>query len=117
MAVPRKNANNGKAKLIHDLKECSFAPLYIITGDEDYMKAHYLRQLKEKVVDAAFADFNLLEYEGKGLTPEQLTEAIDSYPAMSEKKLIIITDFDLSKPPAGFGDLLPEMLSDLPDYV
>ena len=117
MAAPRKNANNGKAKLIHDLKECSFAPLYIITGDEDYMKAHYLRQLKEKVVDAAFADFNLLEYEGKGLTPEQLTEAIDSYPAMSEKKLIIITDFDLSKPPAGFGDLLPEMLSDLPDYV
>ena len=47
MAAPRKNANNGKAKLIHDLKECSFAPLYIITGDEDYMKAHYLRQLKE----------------------------------------------------------------------
>ena len=41
MAAPRKNANNGKAKLIHDLKECSFAPLYIITGDEDYMKAHY----------------------------------------------------------------------------
>lgn len=112
-----KNKTNGKAKLIHDLKEGSFAPLYIITGDEDYMKAHYLRQLKEKVVDTNFADFNLLEYEGKKLTPEQLTEAIDSYPAMADKKLIVITDFDLLKPPANFADTLLQELSDLPEYV
>ena len=78
----------GKAKLIRDLKDGTFAPLYIISGEEAYMREYYLRQLKEKVVDPAFADFNLLEFEGKTLTPEQLTEAIDSYPAMSEKKLI-----------------------------
>ena len=112
-----KATSNGKAKLIQDLKNGTFAPLYIISGEESYLKEYYLGKLKESVIDPAFADFNLLEFEGKGLTVEQLTEAIDSYPAMSEKKLIIVTDFDLFKPPAGFADALPGIFGDLPDYV
>lgn len=112
-----KGKTNGKAQLIRDLKNGEFAPLYIISGEESYLKEYYLRQLREKVVDPAFADFNLIEFEGKGLTVEQLNEAIDSYPAMSEKKLIIVSDFDLFKPPAGFSDVLPGILGDLPEYV
>ena len=112
-----KGKTNGKAQLIRDLKNGEFAPLYIISGEETYLKEYYLRQLREKVVDPAFADFNLIEFEGKGLTVEQLTEAIDSYPAMSEKKLIIVSDFDLFKPPADFSDVLPGILGDLPEYV
>ncbi len=112
-----KTKSNGKAQLIRDLKSGEFAPLYIISGEETYLKEYYLRQLREKVVDPSFADFNLIEFDGKGLTVEQLTEAIDSYPAMSEKKLIIVSDFDLFKPPAGFSEVLPEILGDLPDYV
>ena len=92
-----KTKSNGKAQLIRDLKSGEFAPLYIISGEETYLKEYYLRQLREKVVDPSFADFNLIEFDGKGLTVEQLTEAIDSYPAMSEKKLIIVSDFDLFK--------------------
>ena len=88
-----KGKPNGKAQLIRDLKNGDFAPLYIIYGEESYLKEYYLRELRQKVVDPTFADFNLIEFEGKGLTAEQLTEAIDSCPAMSEKKLIIVSDF------------------------
>ena len=91
----RENKPNGKSQLIRDLKNGEFATLYIISGEESYMKEYYLRQLRQKVVDETFADFNLIEFEGKGLTPEMLTEAIDSYPAMADKKLIIVKDFDL----------------------
>ena len=100
----RETKPNGKSQLIRDLKNGEFATLYIISGEESYMKEYYLRQLRQKVVDETFADFNLIEFEGKGLTPEMLTEAIDSYPAMADKKLIIVKDFDLFKPPAGFAD-------------
>ena len=96
----RETKPNGKSQLIRDLKNGEFATLYIISGEESYMKEYYLRQLRQKVVDETFADFNLIEFEGKGLTPEMLTEAIDSYPAMADKKLIIVKDFDLFKPPA-----------------
>ena len=85
----RETKPNGKSQLIRDLKNGEFATLYIISGEESYMKEYYLRQLRQKVVDETFADFNLIEFEGKGLTPEMLTEAIDSYPAMADKKLII----------------------------
>ena len=115
--MPAEKNKNGKAQLIRDLKNGTFAPLYIIYGEESYLKEYYLKQLREKVVDPAFADFNLVELEGKGLTIEQLSEAIDSYPAMSEKKLVVVTDFDLFKPPSGFADQLPTLLSDLPDYL
>ncbi|MFR5640715.1 MAG: hypothetical protein ACLUDF_06675 [Butyricicoccus sp.] len=81
----RETKPNGKSQLIRDLKNGEFATLYIISGEESYMKEYYLRQLRQKVVDETFADFNLIEFEGKGLTPEMLTEAIDSYPAMADK--------------------------------
>ena len=116
-ATSKKSGGNGKSKLIRDLKDGTFAPLYLLMGEEDYLKSYYLRQLKDNVVDSTFADFNLLEYDGKYLTFEQLNEAVDSYPAMAERKLIVVTDFDFAKPPAGFGDSLLELLSDLPEYV
>ncbi len=108
---------DGSSKLKQDLKNGTFGPLYIISGEETYLKEYYLGELKRKVVDPCFADFNLVEFEGKGLTFEQLSEAVDSLPAMAEKKLIVVTDFDLFKPPAGFSDMLPGFLSDIPDYV
>lgn len=109
--------NTGAEQLRKDLRENTFAPLYLLYGEETYLKEQYLNALKKQVVDPAFADFNLQEFEGKALTYEQLSEAIDSFPAMAEKKLIIVTDFDLFKPPAAFSDKLPELLGDLPDYV
>ena len=55
--------------------------------------------------------------EGRGLTPEMLSEAVESYPAFAERKLVVVNDFDLYKPPAAFQGILPELLSDLPDYI
>lgn len=116
MKQTKKN-NAGAERLKRDLKENTFASLYLLYGEETYLKEKYLNALKKQVVDPTFADFNLQEFEGKTLSYEQLSEAIDSFPAMSEKKLIVVTDFDLFKPPAAFSDKLPELLADLPDYV
>ena len=116
MAVEKQN-KNGRLKLKQDLAKGSFETLYILYGEEAYLREYYLRQLRKKVVDETFADFNLIELDGKTLTLESLTEAVDSYPAMSEQKLVIVTDFNIYAPPASFGDQLIDLLSDLPDYV
>ena len=67
----------------------------------------------------SFDDMDKIVSQGKelGVYLYMLTEAIDSYPAMADKKLIIVKDFDLFKPPAGFADVLPSVLGDLPEYV
>ncbi len=108
---------DGVSRLKQDLKSGTYSSLYIISGEETYLKEFYLNELKKKVVDPNFADFNLVEFDGKGLAFEQLSEAIDSLPAMAEKKLITVTDFDIFKPPAEFSGRLPELLADIPEYV
>lgn len=116
MAAEKQN-KNGRLRLKQDLAKGSFQKLYVLCGEEAYLKEYCLRQLRQKVVDETFADFNLIELDGKSLTPDELTEAVDSYPAMSDRKLVIVTDFNLYAPPAAFGDKLIELLSDLPEYV
>ncbi len=112
-----KKTENGLAQLKNDLKQKTFRQLYIFYGEEDYLKSHYLKALQKEVVQEEFAEFNLQQFEGKGLTPETLTEAVESYPAFAERKMVIVRDFDLYKAPAAFQDTLKEMLSDLPEYI
>lgn len=115
MAV--KNSPNGAAQLKNDLQSGDFQSLYLIVGEEDYLKRYYLDELKKAIVDKSFAEFNLIELEGKGLTPEALTEAVEGCPAFAEHKLVIVSDFDLYKSPAAFQNILPALLSDLPAYT
>ena len=69
MAVEKQN-KNGRLKLKQDLAKGSFETLYILYGEEAYLREYYLRQLRKKVVDETFADFNLIELDGKTLTLE-----------------------------------------------
>lgn len=118
MAVkPKEKKPNGAAKLKNALKSGDFERLYLIAGEESYLKEYYLNELKQKVVDETFREFNLVELEGKNLTPEALNDAIESYPAMAERKLIVVTDFDLYKAPAPYQQVLETVLEDLPEYV
>lgn len=115
MAATR--AGNGAEELKQALKSGALGQLYILHGEEDYLKRYYLGEIKSKLVDANFAEFNLILLEGKGLTPDALSEAVESYPAFAERKVVVVTDFDLYKPPAAFQELVPALLGDLPEYI
>lgn len=118
MAVKSKEKKeNGAAKLKAAIKSGEFERLYLIAGEESYLKEYYLNELKRAIVDETFREFNLVELEGKSLTPEALNDAIESYPVMAERKLIIVTDFDLYKAPSPYHQVLETVLEDLPDYV
>lgn len=112
-----KSNKSGLSRLKSDLNDQTFSTLYLLYGEETYLREFYLGELRRKAIDPSFADFNLIQLEGKGLTPDALTDAVESCPVMAEKKLVIVSDFDLYKPPAAFQTLIPEMLGDLPPYV
>ena len=113
-----KKEENGFSKLKQDLKKGELGRLYLFFGEESYLREHYLTACKEAIIgDGAFAEFNFFEFDGKSMTPDQLRDAVESYPAMAERKLVMVHDFDLYKMPAAFSDMLPALLSDLPDYI
>lgn len=115
--MANQKENIGYKQIQLDLQSKNYQKLYIFYGEEDYLKERYLQRLKKAIVDETFAQFNLVEFEGKGLNAEILTEAIESYPAFSERKMIIIKDLDIYKPPSSLNEVLPSLLSDLPDYI
>lgn len=115
MAIKKQDIGYKQIQL--DLQSKTYQKLYIFYGEEDYLKERYLQRLKKAVIDETFQQFNLLEFEGKGVTAEILNEAIESYPAFSERKMIIIRDLDIYKLSSGLSDTLLNLLLDLPEYI
>lgn len=114
----KREEENGFSKLKQDLKTGELEKFYLFWGEESYLRQHYLNACKDVIVgEGTFAEFNLFEFDGKSLTPDMLRDAVESYPAMAERKLVIVHDFDLYKMPAAFSDMMPELLRDLPEYI
>ena len=102
-------------KLKADIKSNTPERLYLFYGEEAYLREHYLDVMRKLVVGDQMPEFNLIEFEGE-IGADVLAEAIDSYPAMSDRKLVIVRDFDIFKVNEQYRKQLEEMLSDLPDY-
>lgn len=117
MAKSRKKTPDGASILKQNLKDHAVGQLYLIGGEESYLKEHYLKALVDEVVDDTFRDFNYEEFEGNTVTLDQLTNAVDSYPAMAERRVVVVKDMDVFKAPAALKEHLPDILSDLPEYI
>ncbi len=79
-------------ELKQQIKASQFSNLYFIYGEEKYLVKHYTNLLEKKIVDPAFADFNLHFYDGKSLDFEEIAIAAESLPMMSEYACLLIKD-------------------------
>ncbi|MDD2956880.1 MAG: DNA polymerase III subunit delta, partial [Oscillospiraceae bacterium] len=90
--------------------------LYVFCGEEAYLRDHYLSQMKSKLLPAGMEEFNLHIFSGRELDLHVLNEAIDAFPMMSKRTLVLVSDFDLFKAPADTRDALTVLFAGLPDY-
>ncbi len=109
--------SNQAGQLKRDIQSKKIGKLYFIYGDETYLKEYYRDALMNAVLDETFREFNLQIFDGKSVSPEQLVNAIESYPAMAERRVVVVNDLDPYKPPAAFQTVLTDIISDLPDYL
>ena len=96
------------------IKNKMFEKVYFIYGDESFLKQHYVNELAKQIVTGA-EDFNLVRFNGKGLKIDALSDAVIQLPFMSEKRCVIVNDFDAENANANELEKLKELLSDLPD--
>ena len=113
----KASKTDGTQLLKQDLKNHTVGSLYVIGGEEAYLKQHYLAALDKEVVDETFRDFNYTVFEGASLTAEDLRDTVDSFPMMADRRIIVVKDLDIFKPTAALKDELPAILSDLPEFV
>ena len=90
--------------------------LYILHGEETYLRDYYLGRLKELLLTGEMGEFNHHQISAKEMSPHRLEEAVDCLPMMAERTLITITDYDLFKAGEKDREAYVKLFSQLPDY-
>ena len=111
-----KTDNTPMRELKQALKTGDLKNLYVFHGEEAYLREYYLGEVKKAILPAGLEDFNLHTAQGKECSPEWLEQAVDCLPMMSERTLIVVTDFDLFGGGESQKNKLLTLLSDLPNY-
>ena len=91
--------------------------LYLLYGEETYLRDHYLGKLRSLLLTGGMGTFNLHEIPAREMSPRRLEEALDCLPMMAERTLVLVTDFDLFKAGEKDREEYIRLLGDLPDYV
>ena len=74
------------------IRERSFASVYYVHGDDDFLKEEGVRQLIAAVVDPATRDFNLEVRRGGETDPGTLASVLDTPPMMAERRMVVLRD-------------------------
>lgn len=115
MARKNDTAAAAVARLRTELKQGAVGGLYLLHGEEVYLRDHYISELKKALLPAGLEDFNLHILQGKTVTPRAIAEAVDCLPMMSERTLVLVYDYDIYRS-AEARDALTALFAELPEY-
>lgn len=104
-------------KLKRTMQEKGISGAYLFYGDELYIRDIYINKIRSVIPDDDLMEFNLISMDGRTMDRQSASDAIESFPMMSEQKLVIIRDSGIFKK-AKEEDVAfwNDMLKNLPDY-
>ena len=69
-------------------------PLYLIYGSEDLLLQRAVKRLRDRLAAVADVDFNLETFSGESATADDIVNAANTLPFLSERRLVIVSDVD-----------------------
>lgn len=96
--------------LNQDMKEHTFKPVYLLYGEEAFLKNSYKNRMKEAILGDDTMNFSY--FEGKGLPVDELIRLADTMPFFAEKRLILVEDSGFFK---SASDAVVSYLPTMPD--
>ena len=91
--------NSGYLEFKRAVTEGDPGPLYLLWGEEDYLREYYLGRLRELLLSDGMEEFNHKVFQGKELDLNLLTAARDAFPVFAQRTLVEIRDYDPYKAP------------------
>jgi len=73
-----------------DLKNGTFRRMYLLYGEEEFLKQSYKTRFRDNVTGGD--TMNITSFEGKDIDEDAVIDAADTMPFFSERRLIIIED-------------------------
>ena len=96
-----------------DIKSGDLAPVYILFGDDSYLKKHYSDSIIKSVCGDD-TDFNLQIFD-ESADLQNVYDAVNQFPMMAQKKCVCLYDYDFERADKSDFDRLCEILTDVPD--
>lgn len=96
--------------LNQDIREKTFKRVYLLYGEEGFLKKSYKNRLKEAVLGDDTMNFHY--FEGKGIDCLELISLANTLPFLAEKRLLIIEESGFFK---SSSEELASFLPNLPD--
>lgn len=105
-------------KIKKDTDSSSLSGVYLLLGEEAFLRDYYCNAAVNSLLDKSFADFNYIKYSSRAPKNDEIEDFLSTYPCMSEKKIIVIKDSGLLKKINETDKKFwLETLKDIPDYA
>lgn len=109
-------AEFNEKELKSHLKSKDFFNIYLIKGDEEFLKKFYCERIVTSVVDESMQDFNVDRLDSKA-DVDRIIDACELMPMMSEKRCVIVEDFKLENLKEDDLSRLRGWFTDFPDFT
>lgn len=96
--------------LNQDIKDRTFRPVYLLYGEETFLKNSYKNKFRDAVVGEDTMNFS--SFDGKGLDLDEVIRLADTMPFFTEKRLILLEDSGFFK---SATEKLLQYLPSMPD--
>ena len=93
-------------RILNHIKEKNFQQLYLLYGEERYLKKQYTQRLREALTTGD--DMNTHFYEGKDVPVGEIIDLAETMPFLAERRVIFLSDTGLFK---SGGEKLSEYLT------
>ncbi len=97
--------------LKNDIKQKEFKRVYLLCGEEDFLKRSYKKQMKSAIVGDDTMNFH--SFEGKGVDLDEVLSLAGTMPFFGERRLILIEDSGWFK--SGAAEALVSFLPEMPE--
>ena len=100
---------------VKQLKEKGPERLYLLYGEEDYLRERFLDELKKTCLSEE-ADFNYKRLDGPVIDMNRLAEAVDAIPFFADRSFVEVRGYDINKCRDSECEKLKSIISDIPEY-
>jgi len=98
-------------KLLQDIKNQEYSQIYLLHGEEDYLRKQYRDKMKEALVDDGDT-MNYHYYEGKEAKAEEVIDIAETLPFFASRRVIVIENSGWFQKG---GDKMAEYLPGIPE--
>lgn len=102
----------GYRTVFNDIDNDELKSVYLLFGPEMYLKDRILEKVKKTYIDEGFETLNYVYMEGKSVTQDDIINACETLPFMSEKKIVVVEDSSVFKSNKEKSSSKEDVLSD-----